>query len=62
MKKIIHITWMHCISCEMILEKAFKDINSIDIISINHKKWILELDIKSNDDYKKVLKNRQMNI
>ena len=56
MKKIIHITWMHCISCEMILEKAFKDINSIDIISINHKKWILELDIKSNDDYKKVLK------
>ncbi len=54
MKKTIKIEGMHCISCEMLLEKAFKDIKNIDLISVNHKKWILELDIKDKNDYKKV--------
>jgi hypothetical protein len=40
----------------MILEKAFKNNNNIEMISVNHKKGILELDIKNENDYEKVLK------
>lgn len=56
MKKTIKISGMHCISCEMLLEKAFKNMEWIKVVSINHKKWILELDISDNSQYEKVEK------
>ncbi len=54
MKKTIKIKGMHCISCEMILEKAFKKMDWVELISVNHKKAILELDIKENIEYEKI--------
>ena len=38
MKKIIHITGMHCISCEILLEKELKKIAGVELIMLSHKK------------------------
>ena len=51
MKKIIHIKWMHCISCEIILEKELKQISWIKIIVLNHKKWIMEVEYIGEKKY-----------
>ena len=55
MKKIVHIKGMHCISCELILEKWLKKISWADLIMVNHKKWLLEVDYKTKDDYNKIV-------
>jgi len=55
MKKAIHVKGMHCISCELILEKWLKKISWADLIMVNHKKWILEIDYKTTSDYNKVV-------
>lgn len=56
MKKIIHIKWMHCISCELILEKGIKEISSVNLIMVDHKKGIVEIDFEEKSDYEKVIK------
>lgn len=55
MKKIIHIKGMHCISCELILEKWLKKISWVELIMINHKKWLLEVNYEDKVQYKKVV-------
>ena len=54
MKKIIHIKWMHCISCEIILEKEIKQISWVKIIMLSHKKWIMEVNYNHEKDYNKI--------
>lgn len=49
MKKTYYIKWMHCISCEMIIENEFKEIEWLRVISITHKTWKIELE--HEDDY-----------
>lgn len=61
MKKIIQIKWMHCISCEIILEKELKEISWVDLLMVSHKKWIMEVDYKTESDYKKVVKAIEKN-
>ena len=55
MKKIIHIKGMHCVSCELILEKGLKKIPWAEFVMVNHKKWILEIDSKNQSDYDAVV-------
>ncbi len=54
-KKIIYIKWMHCISCEIVLEKELKDISWANLIIIDHKKWIMEVDFKKKSAYNKLV-------
>lgn len=61
MKKNIHIKWMHCISCEIILEKELKNISWVDMIMVNHKKWLMQIDYEKESDYKKVVKAIEKN-
>lgn len=61
MKKTIQIKWMHCISCEIILEKELKEISWVDLLMVSHKKWIMEVDYKTEADYKKVVKAIEKN-
>ncbi len=56
MKKIINIKWMHCISCEMILEKELKKLTWVQLLMISYKKWIMEIDYERESDYEKVIK------
>lgn len=56
MKKIIQIKWMHCISCEMLLEKELKNIKDINLIMVSHKKGIMEVDFKDEFAYDKIVK------
>lgn len=46
---------MHCISCEMLLEKELKNIKDINLIMVSHKKGIMEVEYKSESDYKKIV-------
>lgn len=54
-KKTIHIRWMHCISCELVLEKELKQIKWVSLIMVNHKKWIMEVDFERESAYKEVV-------
>lgn len=56
MKKVIYVKWMHCISCELILEKGLKQITWANLIMVDHKKGILEVDFNKESDYKKIEK------
>lgn len=56
MKKIINISGMHCISCEILLEKGIKNIKWVNLISLSHKSWIMEIDFEKKEDYDKVVK------
>ncbi len=61
MKKTIQIKWMHCISCEVILEKELKEIPGVNLLMISHKKGLMEIDYKTEADYKKVVKAIEKN-
>ncbi|MDD2907013.1 MAG: sulfite exporter TauE/SafE family protein [Candidatus Gracilibacteria bacterium] len=61
MKKIIQIKGMHCISCEIILEKELKNITGANLIMISHKKGIMEVDFKDESAYKEVVKAIEKN-
>jgi sulfite exporter TauE/SafE len=52
MKKTLHIRWMHCISCEIILSKELKKLSWFTIHQINHKKWILEAEYLDENQLK----------
>ena len=44
MKKInVDVSWMHCKSCELLLEKSLKKAKNIKKVSASEKKWIVEL-------------------
>ncbi len=45
---------MHCVSCEVLLERKLKDISWVKVNMVSYKKWILEIEYKNNSDYKKV--------
>lgn len=55
MKKIINISGMHCVSCEMLLEKELKKIDSVKLLMVSHKKWLMEIEYENESDYKKVI-------
>lgn len=55
MKKSIHIKWMHCISCEMIIENELKNMTGVKLLMLSHKKWIMEIEYEQVSDYKKVV-------
>ena len=46
---------MHCISCEVILEKELKNIKDVNLIMVSHKNGIMEVEYKSESDYKKIV-------
>jgi len=52
---------MHCISCEVILEKELKEIPGVNLLMISHKKGLMEIDYKTEADYKKVVKAIEKN-
>lgn len=55
MKKIINLKWMHCISCEMIIEKELKNLSWVKLHMVSHKKWIMEIEYDKESDYEKVV-------
>lgn len=61
MKKIIHISGMHCVSCEIILEKELKKIEGVELLMLSHKKWVMEINYEKEDDYNKVVKSIEKN-
>lgn len=46
---------MHCISCEIILEKELKEISWVRLIMVSHKNGIIEVEFEKETDYKKVV-------
>ncbi len=46
---------MHCVSCEMILEKDLKNLPWVKLHMVSHKKWVLEVEYRKESDYKKVV-------
>jgi uncharacterized protein len=44
MKKTLHINGMHCVSCEVILEKNLKKIKGVHSCKISHKKGYAEIE------------------
>lgn len=56
MKERIKITWMHCISCEILLEKELKQIKWVQLLMISHKEWLMEINYDKKEDLNKVIK------
>ncbi len=56
MKKIINIKWMHCVSCEILLEKQLQKIHWVKVLKLSYRKWILEVEYKHNSDYDQIVK------
>ena len=46
----LKIHWMHCISCEVLLEQNLKELDWVEVISVNHKNW--DVVIKIKDEWK----------
>ena len=45
---------MHCISCEIILEKEIKQIFWVNILVLSHKEWIIEVEYNDEKKYVKI--------
>lgn len=45
MKKKIHIQWMHCASCEMLIKRSSEKINGVKVVNISSKQWTMDVDI-----------------
>ncbi len=56
MKRRININGMHCLSCEILLEKELKNLKWVKLLMVSHKKWVMEIDYSKKQDYEKVLK------
>ncbi len=50
MNKKIKVYWMHCKSCEILLEKGLKEIEWVKVNEVNSKKWFLDIDLKNEAD------------
>ncbi len=46
MKKTFNVQWMHCASCELLLESQISDLNWVKIKKVSSKSWELIVDIK----------------
>lgn len=57
----IHISGMHCVSCEVLLEKALKQIKWVSLKMISHKKWIMEIEYSKESEYEKVIQAIEKN-
>lgn len=56
MKKTIFIKGMHCISCEMLIEKGIKKIEGLKLIHVNHKNGKLEVEYEDEKVLEKLQK------
>lgn len=54
MQHKLKIHWMHCVSCEILLEKSLNKIPWVKVISVNHKNWDLNLEISDNSKIKDI--------
>ena len=54
MQHKLKIHWMHCVSCEILLEKNLSKIIWIKVVSVNHKNWDLIIDISDNSKIKEI--------
>ncbi len=54
MKKILHISGLHCVSCEILLEKELKKIPQLKQCKISHKKGIAEIECNGDFPYEEV--------
>lgn len=54
MKKNIYIEWMHCISCETLLQREIDSLEWCNVNKISHTSGLLQLEIKNENDIKKV--------
>lgn len=52
---------MHCISCEMIIEKELKNLTWVQLLMISYKKWIIEIEYDNESDYENVIKTIEKN-
>ncbi|NCT54518.1 hypothetical protein GW758_00995 [Candidatus Falkowbacteria bacterium] len=52
MKKIFYISGMHCVSCEMLIEKEVKDIFKTAKIDISHQKGVMEIEAEEISEKK----------
>ena len=52
MKKVFYISGMHCVSCEMLIEKEVKDIFKTAKIDISHQKGVLEIETEEINEKK----------
>jgi hypothetical protein len=46
---------MHCISCEIILDKELKKIKDVNLLMLSHKKGIMEIEYKTQKNYDDVI-------
>ena len=56
MKEKIHIKWMHCISCEILLTKKLSELEWFKIIKFSHKSGVLEAQFNNSHQIKQVIK------
>ena len=52
MKKVFYISGMHCVSCEMLIEKEVKDIFKTAKINISHQKGTMEVEAEEISEKK----------
>lgn len=52
MKKVFYISGMHCVSCEMLIEKEVKDIFKTAKINISHQKGLMEIEAEEISEKK----------
>lgn len=45
MKKTLYIKGMHCISCEILLDKQIKELNWVRSVGVSYKSWEITFDI-----------------
>lgn len=56
MKREIQIKWMHCISCETILERELKNLDWVSLLMVSYKKWIMQVEYKDESKYNDLVK------
>lgn len=51
MKKTLKIQWMHCKSCELLVQQSIEDLDCwVHVDTISHKKWMITVDLHSEED------------
>ena len=54
MDKKLEVSWMHCKSCEMLLENRLNEIDWVKVKNISSKTWEINIEIKNEKDLKQV--------
>ena len=55
-KKVICVDWMHCNACKILIEKSINEINNVDDVKANVRKWTVEISYKKEPDFKEIKK------